>query len=232
MKQKITLILGTILFLSITQIQAQETITLDFTLNDHNGESLTGLLKVKIDVVGDGKDWEDLENIYIYHGSYDQSIDLDIEEGGIAKIMVTYYPNEDPTDEMKSRTSTPINEDSKFSFSSRMVRVKLPDTKLLSFDLSLGYEVQEIISSTKAGAEREASKSTELSETAKIYAEAGLSAWIFTAKAGGESEESESETNSTVDREMTENEESKRYQVRIPTGGLKIEGSSIIKQTD
>jgi len=231
MKRKITLILGAILLMSTAQIQAQETITLDFTLNDHNEKSLTGLLKVKIDVVGDDKDWLDLENIYIYHGTVDQSVDLDIEEGGLAKIMVTYYPNEDPTDEMESRTSTLINEDSEYAFKTSMVRIKLPETKILSFDLSLAYKVKEIISSTKAGAEREASKSKELSETAKLYAEVGGS-WFITAKAGGESEESESETNTTVDREMTEEEEVQKFQVKIPTGGLKIKSSSIVKQID
>ncbi len=223
MKHKINFILGIILFICIIQVQAQETIKFRLIINDHEGKPLTGMLRIETSIEVDGYEDTNYQDINVYNGKAYFPVEMKIEEGDSGTILVGYYPAEEPYNRI---LSTPILDDAKFRIESRTIEFILPDRNELFFELSFGYDKQEIISSTKTGAEREASRSEEISEMIKTYAEAGLDIWVFSAKGGGEMVESESETNTIVDREMTEDEVSKKYIVKIPTGGL------IIKQTN
>ncbi|WP_117885178.1 hypothetical protein [Aureibaculum luteum] len=220
MKRKITLILGAILIISISQIQAQKTINFRLIINDHEGKPLTGMFRIETSVEVDGYDDTSYKDISVYNGKAFFPVEMEINEEDSGTILVAYYPAEEPYNRI---LSTPILDDDKYRLESEIIEFTLPDRNELFFELSFGYNEQEIISSTKVGAEREASRSEETTEMMKTYAEAGLDIWVFSAKGGGEMEDSETETNTVRDREMTEDEVSKKYIVKIPTGGLIIE---------
>tara|TARA_R110002096_G_C14359371_1_gene703833 strand:- start:124 stop:795 length:672 start_codon:yes stop_codon:yes gene_type:complete len=221
MKQRITLIIGTILLICVSQLQAQENekseVAFAFTINDLNDKPLTGMLTASIEVNRSG-DTSYMSNLFLGSGSVRGTELLDMQAGDSGTIMITYNPAEEPRN---IYANTPIVDD--IQFVSNNIHFTLPENKELLFKISFASKELEVISSTKTGASKAVTNSKEVSSSMKAYGELEASAWIVTAKAGIESEDAESETNAITDTEMKEDEKAIRYSVKVATGALIIE---------
>ena len=223
MKQKINLILGTILFICITQVQLQAQggdkteVAIAFVINDLNNEPLTGMLTASIEITRSG-DFVQMDNLFLGAGSVRATETLDMHVGDSGTIMITYNPAEEPRN---VHLNTAIVDS--IEFISKTIHFTLPENKELLFKISFASKELEVISSTKTGASKAVTNSTEVSSSMKAYAELEASAWIVTAKAGLETEDVESETNAITDTEMKEDEKAIRYSVKVATGALIIE---------
>lgn len=225
MKRKINLILGLILLVCITQVQAQEAIPVQFRLTDHNDDALTGMLRVRIMLFGD-QIFRDPQDVYIYGGACNLPIDMNLKEGDRGTIKVTYIPSEIPLgknpDGEEMAMSTPLVNEKGIGLDSPPEEFILPAKMELSFDITFAFDDVEVISKNKTGAEREAAKSSEWSKNTKLELEVGMELGFFSASESLEIENGESESKTLIDREMSETEEGKRWTAKIPTGKLTI----------
>tara|TARA_R110002073_G_C9396067_1_gene574194 strand:+ start:262 stop:927 length:666 start_codon:yes stop_codon:yes gene_type:complete len=218
MKQRIKLIIGIILLICVSQLQAQETINFKLLINDHNDKPLTGMFRIETSVEVDGYDVKNYKDILVFNGAAFFPMELEIQEGETGNILVGFYPAEDP---YNREMSTPILDDELFRLEGSLDFV-LGDNNELIFKIFFDYYPQEVISTNKLGAEREAARSSEWYKNIKKGLEVGVDIPFFNASGSLEADEGKSGTETLVDREMSENVLGKRWTVNIPNGGLKI----------